>query len=150
MTSYSSEDNLRQKSPGVAHPRDDGLPVVAVGIFLVIIVWAVFGQTIHHAFINFDDGMYVYQNPDVLAGFSWKGIRWAFTFAEIGHWHPVTWFSHMLDSSVWGLRAGGHHLTNVLLHMMTAILLFLALKQMTAHCGGAQWSRRSLLSIRSG
>ena len=54
---------------------------------------------------------------------------------EIGHWHPVTWLSHMLDARVWGLRAGGHHLTNVLLHMATAILLFLALKQMT----GALW-----------
>ena len=59
--------------------------------------------------------MYVYQNLVVTAGLTRRGILWAFTFAEIGHWHPVTWFSHMLDCRVWGLQAGGHHLTNVLL-----------------------------------
>ena len=135
MTSDSPGDDSRNEVPEKAHSRDDGLSVLAVGIFLVIIVWAVFGQTIHHRFINYDDGMYVYQNPHVLAGLSWRGIRWAFTFAEIGHWHPVTWFSHMLDARVWGLRAGGHHLTNVLFHLATAFLLFLALKRMT----GALW-----------
>ena len=135
MTLDSPEDDSRNEVPEKAHSRDDGLSVLGVGIFLAIIVWAVFGQTIHHGFINYDDGMYVYQNPNVLAGLTWRGIRWAFTFAEIGHWHPVTWFSHMLDARVWGLRAGGHHLTNVLLHLTTAFLLFLALKQMT----GALW-----------
>ncbi|HEU0210102.1 MAG TPA: tetratricopeptide repeat protein [Candidatus Udaeobacter sp.] len=128
MATASSGDTLRLR-------RDDSLAVLTVGLFLVIIVWTVFGQTIRHGFINYDDGTYVYQNRDVLAGVTLRGIRWAFTFAEIGHWHPVTWFSHMLDASVWGRRAGGHHLTNVLLHIASAFLLFLALKQMT----GALW-----------
>jgi Tfp pilus assembly protein PilF len=79
--------------------------------------------------------MYVYQNLAVTAGLTRRGILWAFTFAEIGHWHPVTWFSHMLDCRLWGLRAGGHHLTNVLFHAAAAMLLFLALKQMT----GSLW-----------
>jgi len=114
---------------------DDALWVYTICAFLVTIVWIVFGQTIHHRFINYDDGIYVFQNPQVLVGVTAKGIRWALTFAEIGHWHPVTWISHMLDVRVWGLRPGGHHLTNVLLHMATAGLLFVALKQMT----GALW-----------
>ena len=126
MTAVSAQGSPR---------RDDSFAILAVGLFLVIIVWVVFGQTIRHGFINYDDGMYVYQNPRRSCRTYPKGIRWAFTFAEIGHWHPVTWFSHMLDSSIWGRRAGGHHLTSVLLHMATAILLFLALKQMT----GALW-----------
>ena len=143
MASVSSGDNPRSKAPGVAHRPNDIFPVAAVGIFLVIIIWIVFGQTIRHGFINYDDEMYVYQNPDVLAGLRWRGIPWAFTFAQIGHWHPVTWFSHMLDSEIWGLRAGGHHLTNVLLHMATAILLFLALKQMT----GALWRSAAVAAL---
>jgi len=115
--------------------RDDGFAVAGVCIFLAGIVWLAFGQTLHHAFVNYDDDMYVYQNSVVMAGLTRRGFLWAFTFAEIGHWHPVTWFSHMLDCRVWGLRTGGHHLTNVLLHGGAAILLFLALKQMT----GALW-----------
>ena len=115
--------------------RDDGAAVAGVCIFFAAIVWLAFGQTLRHGFVNYDDDLYVYQNLEVTAGLTRRGILWAFTFAGIGHWHPVTWFSHMLDCRVWGLRAGGHHLTNVLLHAAAAILLFLALKQMT----GALW-----------
>ena len=48
------------------------------------------------------------------------------------NWHPLTWLSHMLDCQLYGLNhPGGHHLTNVLLHAASAILLFLVLRQMT-------------------
>ena len=105
--------------------------VAAVCVLLAAIVWIGFGQTVWHHFVNYDDGMYVYQNPDVLRGLTRKGLLWSFTFASIGHWHPVTWWSHMLDCRLFGLRPGGHHLTNVLLHGSVAILLFLTLHQMT-------------------
>jgi tetratricopeptide (TPR) repeat protein len=134
MTSERLGESSKNTMPEGAR-RDDALWIYIICAFLVTIVWTVFGQTVHHRFINYDDGIYVFQNPEVLAGVTAKGIRWALTFAEIGHWHPVTWVSHMLDVRVWGLRPGGHHLTNVLLHIATAILLFLALKQMT----GALW-----------
>jgi Flp pilus assembly protein TadD len=98
-------------------------------------VWLAFGQTLHHAFVNYDDNTYVYQNLSVLQGLTRRGILWALTFGEIGHWHPVTWFSHMLDCQVWGLRAGGHHLTNLLLHATATVFLFVALRQMM----GALW-----------
>ena len=39
--------------------------------------------------------------------------------------------SHMLDCQLFGLRAWGHHLTNVLLHAATAIGLFFVLRRMT-------------------
>jgi protein O-mannosyl-transferase len=123
--------------------RDDALWVYAICAFLVTIVWAVFGQTMHHRFINYDDGIYVFQNPEVLASVTARGIRWALTFAEIGHWHPVTWVSHMLDVRVWGLRPGGHHLTNVFLHMAAAILLFLCLK----HMSGALWRSAAVAAL---
>jgi tetratricopeptide (TPR) repeat protein len=105
--------------------------VQGVCIFLVVLIWIAFGQTVRYGFVNYDDDIYVYQNPTVAAGFTSKGILWAFTFAEIGHWHPVTWFSHMLDCRLYGLWPGGHHLMNVLLHAAATILLFLALTQMT-------------------
>src|SRR4051812_1736013 len=94
--------------------------------FLAALVWLGFGQTIRHAFLNCDDNVYVYQNAAVAAGLTYRGFLWAFAFADIGHWHPVTWFSHMLDCQLWGLRPAGHHLTNILLHAAAAILLFLA------------------------
>jgi protein O-mannosyl-transferase len=107
----------------------------AVCLFLALAVWAVFGQTLHHEFVNSDDERYVYENRTVAQGISLKGIEWAMTYGKIGHWHPLTWVSHMLDCQLYGLHPGGHHLTNVLLHAATAMLLFLVLRKMT----GALW-----------
>jgi hypothetical protein len=105
--------------------------IPGVCVFLAAIVWIVFGQTLRHGFVNFDDGKYVYENTVVQKGLTWEGFRWALTYSQIGHWHPLTWLSHMLDCQLYGLNAFGHHFTNVLLHTATTILLFLVLRQMT-------------------
>src|SRR5215211_3533930 len=102
---------------------------------LVAITWAVFGQTLTHDFVNFDDNVYVYENPHVIRGLSAEGIIGAFTHTHALNWHPLTTVSHMLDCQLYGLSAGGHHLTNVILHTISVLLLFLVLKQMT----GALW-----------
>ena len=112
------------------------VPAVAgVCLLLAAMVWIVFGQTLRHEFLGYDDGAYVYENPEVAGGLTFHGMAWALTYAGIGHWHPVTWFSHMLDCNIYGLQPWGHHLTNVLLHGTAAILLFLVLHAMT----GALW-----------
>src|SRR5207247_10535255 len=71
----------------------------------------------------------------VTAGLTPAGAAWAFTQSHAQNWHPLTWLSHMADCQFYGLNAGGHHRTSVLLHAAAAILLFLALQQMT----GALW-----------
>src|ERR1017187_2020026 len=109
--------------------------VPGVCIFLAAIIWVVFGQTLGHEFVNYDDDFYVYENPAVTRGLTLQGIIWAFTHVHCSNWHPLTWVSHMLDWQFYGLSPGGHHLTNILLHTATAILLFLILRQMT----GALW-----------
>ncbi len=107
--------------------------VPGVCIFLAVIVWVVFGQTLGHEFVNYDDDEYVYENPEVVRGLTFQGIIWAFTHVHCSNWHPLTWISHMLDCQIYGLSPGGHHLTNVLLHTATAILLFLVLRRMTGY-----------------
>ena len=103
----------------------------AVCGFLLLAVGLVFGQTVRHEFVNFDDDLYVYENPPIARGLTAPGIVWVFTHSHGANWHPVTGLSHLLDCQVYGLNAGGHHLTNVLLHAATAILLFLVLWRMT-------------------
>src|SRR5437899_4027780 len=109
--------------------------ILGVVIFLMAITWLVFGQTLRHPSINFDDQGYVFQNPQITTGLTSTGILWAFTHSWMQNWHPLTWISHMLDCQLFGLNAGGHHFTNVLLHMIAVILLFLVLREMT----GALW-----------
>ena len=68
--------------------------------------------------------MYVLGNPRVLSGLSWDGLRWAFETRYSGLWTPLAWLSHMTDVSVWGMQPGGHHLTSVLIHAASTLLLY--------------------------
>lgn len=104
---------------------------VGVCVCLAVLTWIVFGQTLWHDFINYDDPHYVYENSKITTGLSLGGIGWAFTHVHSMNWHPLTTISHMLDCQLYGLRPGWHHFTNVLLHTVAVILLFLALTNMT-------------------
>ena len=108
-------------------------PLIGISIFLVAITWAVFGQTIGHQFINYDDPLYVLDNAHVRAGLTWRGIAWAFTHVHSQNWHPLTTISHMLDCQLFGVNPGAHHLANVFFHSIAAVLLFVLLAQMI--CG---------------
>src|SRR5213080_3727993 len=110
-----------------------GAPRVTIAVYVALtaISLAVFGQTVRHEFVNFDDDLYVYNAPNIKAGLTINGILLAFTTPHARNWHPLTTISHMLDCQLWGLEAGGHHLTNLLLHTIAVLLLFTVLRQMT-------------------
>jgi len=91
----------------------------------------VFRQTLEFGFINFDDDVYVYDNPFLALGPTPAGIAWAFTSTQAGNWHPVTWLSFLVDYQLFGREPWGYHLGNVLLHVATAVALFLVLRHMT-------------------
>jgi Flp pilus assembly protein TadD len=94
-------------------------------------VLLVFGQTLQHDFVNYDDAAYVVENRHVTAGLTVPAVVWAFRSDHASNWHPLTWLSHMLDCQMYGLNAGGHHLSNLLLHAASAMVLFLVLWRMT-------------------
>jgi tetratricopeptide (TPR) repeat protein len=108
---------------------------LAVCGFLAVAVLVVFGRSLRNDFVNYDDNDYVYRNAHVSAGLTWEGLKWAVVSNCAANWHPLAWMSHMLDCQLYGQWAAGHHLTNLLLHAATAILLFLVLQRMT----GALW-----------
>lgn len=114
-----------------------------VCLTLAAIVFAVFGQTLTHDFVDFDDNEYVFGNDMVRQGLTLAGVKWAFTTSHAMNWHPLTWLSHMADCQIYGLNPAGHHLTNVLLHCATVILLFLVLRDMT----GAFWRSAAVAAI---
>jgi protein O-mannosyl-transferase len=98
---------------------------------------AVFWRVGRHEFINYDDPAYVTHNPTVQAGLTWPGVKWAFAelHGEATYWHPITWLSHMLDCQLYGLRPAGHHLTNLALHTLNTLLLFVVLRRITGRQG---------------
>jgi Flp pilus assembly protein TadD len=102
-----------------------------VGVALFLLAIAPYWQTSHFLFVNWDDGVYVAENPVVQRGLTGSNLRWAFMSTTTGNWHPITWLSHMLDCQLFGLRPEGHHLVNAVLHGLNSLLVFLLLRSMT-------------------
>ena len=126
-SSPPTDPALDPAAPPGPRPRVLALGALAVALLAL----AVFARTIENGFVHYDDPTYVTENPEVTAGLTGEGVRWAFTASHASNWHPLTWLSHMLDCELFGLQAGGHHATNVVLHALAAALLFLALALMT-------------------
>jgi tetratricopeptide (TPR) repeat protein len=108
---------------------------LGIGAALVLATLWIYGQTLDFGFVDWDDGFHVFENENVKSGLTSQGIVWAFTTADVPSWHPLTWISHMLDCDLYGLEAGGHHATNVLLHTLNGLLLFGLFSRLT----GARW-----------
>jgi Tfp pilus assembly protein PilF len=129
----------RDERPRVIKPasraRSFGRSELLIALALVIATLAVYGQVIGHQFISLDDDLYIRNNQMVVAGLTLKGIAWAFTTFYATNWHPLTWLSHMLDSQIFGLNAGGHLFVNTVVHVVNTLLLFCFLKRVT----GATW-----------
>ena len=104
-------------------------------LFLVVATLAVYAEVKNHQFVNYDDGLFVTDNPMVQGGLTLYGLIGAFTSACAGLWHPLTMLSHLLDCQLFGLHPGGHHLTSLLFHIANTLLLFLWLQRTTGALG---------------
>jgi protein O-mannosyl-transferase len=104
--------------------------VLALSLALLVLV--VYWQVRDHQFLLWDDHEYVVENPQVRYGISLKNVIWAFTTLYASNWHPLTWISHMLDCDLYGLNPSGHHLNNLLLHLVNTLLLFFLLARTTS------------------
>jgi tetratricopeptide (TPR) repeat protein len=117
-----------QKLSALAGARLDLL----IYLVLLLATFAVYAQVRDFDFLNYDDTVYVTENLHVRQGLSAPGLEWALSSGETGNWHPLTWVSHMLDCEFFGLDSGWHHLHNVLLHALAAILLCIFLRRATS------------------
>jgi protein O-mannosyl-transferase len=129
--SWPSGPKKDSRLPRQQRSDQDILGVWIVCALLAIVVLLVYFQVEEHPFINCDDSPYIYDNPNVQTGLTWKNISWSLTSAHAGNWHPLTWMSHMFDMWAYGMAAGKHHMTNVLLHMISSVVLFLAIRRLT-------------------
>jgi tetratricopeptide (TPR) repeat protein len=108
--------------------RNERLIVIAL---LAAACLAIYSQTLWFDFINLDDNLYVYQNPVVASGLNAASIKWAFTTFHSANWHPLTWMSHMLDASLFGMRPGAQHFVNVIFHAANSILVYVVFARLT-------------------
>ncbi len=112
-----------------------------VCLLLALVTSVVYGQVASFEFTNFDEFTMILQNPFVKAGLTVQGLCWGLTTSWFEYWHPVTWWSHMLDCELFGLSAGWHHLVSLGFHVVNTLLLFVVLERMT----GA-WKRSAMVA----
>ncbi|MGA2092580.1 MAG: tetratricopeptide repeat protein [Sedimentisphaerales bacterium] len=105
--------------------------ILIVCAALAIVTLAVYWSVGNYEFIDFDDDAYVFKNSTVQSGLSLQNIKWAFTTVHCSYWHPLTWFSLMLDCQLFGVKAGPMHLVNVAFHIANTLLLFIIFNRMT-------------------
>lgn len=102
---------------------------------LALATLVAFEPVLHCDFVRYDDPAYVTENSNVTAGITRKSVVYAFTTPHGAIWNPVTTLSHMLDCQLFGLNPFWHHLTSLLFHTASTLLLFGVLKRMT----GSLW-----------
>jgi tetratricopeptide (TPR) repeat protein len=101
-------------------------------LILIIITMIAFEPVRQNDFVSYDDSSYITKNTNIKTGINFKSLEWAFRSFHSANWHPLTWISHMLDYEMFGLNSTGHHLVNLLLHIMNSLLLLWILMKMTA------------------
>jgi tetratricopeptide (TPR) repeat protein len=122
-------------------PRIGTLPLCGA---LLALTAAAFLPVWGNGFVDLDDEMYITANPQVLAGLSWSGSRWAFTTRHGAYWQPLSWLSlqadarflcrHGPDGQALPFPAAFHG-ENLAWHAGAAALLFCGLQRLT----GARW-----------
>ena len=119
---------------------------IFLGLVLAVAVVAVYYPVHRQPFANYDDADYVTDNFHVKAGLHWTTVKWALTARDAANWHPVTWISHALDTSLFDLNPAGPHDVNVLLHILNALLLFWVLQRATGFVGRS-WMVAALFAL---
>jgi len=100
-----------------------------------VIAALVFARALGLGFVGYDDPTSVTANEVVKRGLSGEGLAWALGTFHGSTWLPLTWLSHLLDVSLFGLEPAGHHAVSVAWHALNAALAFLVLRRLT----GARW-----------
>ncbi|MBF0607877.1 MAG: tetratricopeptide repeat protein [Magnetococcales bacterium] len=106
-------------------------PLLLIALGLVVVTIFVYVDTRNFDFVAYDDNLYVYDNQHVKNGLTLSGVKWAIMTLDAFNWHPLTWLSHMADVELFGLNAGRHHLTNLFVHVLNALLVFIIFARFT-------------------
>ena len=128
MSSVGTTEAELRKNNAVGNPAQtpNWRTLLLLAVLLALGTAAVYAPAMRNGFVNLDDPDYVTHNPHVLGGLTWADIHWALgSNYPSSNWHPLTWLSHMADVQMYGQNPAGHHFTNVLLHLLDVVALFL-------------------------
>jgi len=106
-----------------AAPSPSPAGTIWMRCLVVLAVVAAFAPLWNCQFVNWDDSENFVDNPRY-RGLSLAHLRWMFTTFHGGHYQPLSWVTVGLDYTLWGMQPRGYHLTNLLLHVVNALLVY--------------------------
>jgi protein O-mannosyl-transferase len=104
-------------------------------LLLLVLVLAIYWPVRSFDWIDLDDGVYLFENPQVLAGLTLAGTKWAFITFSVANWHPLAWLSWMADVQIFGPKPGPIHFENAVIHGLNTAGWYLLLASMTGRRG---------------
>ncbi len=126
----------RDLIPGPISAAESNTQALWLAVGILVLILATYMQVYRFEFITYDDTIYVTQNPTIQGGLGWPSLRYAFTTGDDGSYLPLVWLSHAACITLFGTWAGGHHLVNVVLHILNSLVLFYFLRRTT----GSLWA----------
>jgi tetratricopeptide (TPR) repeat protein len=148
MNRMHTKAALEKKSPAaqiIASPAKSPITPILLAIGLTVVTCLTYWRVLFNQFIGYDDGIYLYENPFIRYGITHNSLKWAFTTNYVSNWHPITWLSHLIDVSLFGMNPTGHHAVNLLIHILNTLILFFLLKKMT----GSMWKSAFVAALFS-
>ena len=106
--------------------EDDLLKRNSFAVLLIVLVnLVIYAQVINFELVGLDDNYFITSNPQVTEGLSRDNFLWSLQSIFMGIWHPLTWLSYQLESSLFGAdNASARHATNLLIHIGNSLLVF--------------------------
>ncbi len=93
------------------------------GFFVAALTLVVFLPSLRNGFIGWDDNA-VFYNPNIRV-IDLSFLKWVFTTPISYNWHPLTFISFALDYRFSGSNPAGYHLTNIVIHSLNTLLVFI-------------------------
>ena len=147
MSNIRAPNKSRRQAPFERSARFHqwGIPIL-----LVVLTVIAFYPVLQNGFVNWDDDKNIVENLSY-RGLSWTNVQWMLTTFHMGHYQPLTWLTLGIDYLIWGLNPVGYHLTNLLLHCVSAVVLyFVAIRLFTRMNPGLAGHEHSLLRLAAG
>jgi tetratricopeptide (TPR) repeat protein len=123
--------SANEVADAAARSHDRPRPYLAVALGIVALTLIAYAPIYWNGYIFLDDGDYITNNPPIAKGLTAETMRWAWTTNHHGFYHPLTWLSLLADVSIFGYHPWAFHLTNLVLHILTSVGLFLVFVRMT-------------------